>query len=292
MKNLLSIVRFALAFSLLAGWFCCGRLAALEMPKPEWKQIFPGIEHAAILIQEPLLQVNVLRIQTETAGLSFYATGRGPGYEMDKVETERRTVTDFLKENGLAAAVNGNFYSPFNARTTKTRGPSNLRGLAISNGELVSPTDGKRASFLVRKDGKCEIRLTQVNESFEHVQQAVSGSSMILKNGQIPELRDTVRHPRTCVGVSEDGKTVWFVTIDGRQPEFSVGTVLAECGEILQKLGADDGVNLDGGGSTTMVIRGEDGSPRVLNRPVGQGKPNTLRHNGNGIGVRVQNLEN
>lgn len=286
MKISRRFVRFGLSVLLLSGWNCCGILSALELPDPEWKPLFPGIDHAAIQVEEPLLKVNVLRIQADTPGLSFYSTGRIAGYEADKAETDRQTVPDFLKEHGLAAAVNANFYSPFNGYTRKNRGPSDAKGLAVSDGVLVSPANGY-GSFVVRKDGLCEVKTTQKDEPIDAVDQAVSGRPMLLENGQVPEFTDPARHPRTLAAVSADGKTVWFVTIDGRQAGFSIGATYAECGEILQKLGADDGVNLDGGGSTTMTVRGEDGQPKVLNRPVGLGKPYTLRHNGNAIGVRV-----
>ena len=57
------------------------------------------------------------------------------------------------------------------------------------------------------------------------------------------------------VGISQDKKYVYLVTIDGRQPNFSVGTSLFECANILLQLGAYDAVNLDGGGSAMLVIR-------------------------------------
>jgi hypothetical protein len=64
------------------------------------------------------------------------------------------------------------------------------------------------------------------------------------------------RHPRTAVAARADG-SLFFVTVDGRQPGTSVGMTLAELTDFLLSLGATDAVNLDGGGSTTMVVRGE-----------------------------------
>jgi len=69
------------------------------------------------------------------------------------------------------------------------------------------------------------------------------------------------RHPRTAVGVRADGR-ILLVTVDGRQPERSVGMTIAELTALLLELGAVDAVNMDGGGSTTMVVRG-----RVVNGP-------------------------
>lgn len=62
--------------------------------------------------------------------------------------------------------------------------------------------------------------------------------------------------PRTAIGMTSTGK-ILFVTVDGRQPALSVGVTLVELSEIMQEFGAEEAVNLDGGGSTTMVIEGE-----------------------------------
>jgi len=69
------------------------------------------------------------------------------------------------------------------------------------------------------------------------------------------------RHPRTAVGVRADGR-ILLVAVDGRQPELSVGMTIAELASLLRELGAVEAVNMDGGGSTTMVIRA-----RVVNSP-------------------------
>ncbi len=69
------------------------------------------------------------------------------------------------------------------------------------------------------------------------------------------------RHPRTGVGYSRDGRTLYFVTVDGRQ-EASVGMSLPEFASLMVSLGVAQGLNLDGGGSTTMILNGE-----VVNSP-------------------------
>ncbi len=69
------------------------------------------------------------------------------------------------------------------------------------------------------------------------------------------------RHPRTAVAKMKDGKFL-MVTVDGRQPGVSVGMTLPELAEYLLSLGAVDAMNLDGGGSTTMVLDG-----KVVNNP-------------------------
>lgn len=70
------------------------------------------------------------------------------------------------------------------------------------------------------------------------------------------------RHPRTAVGFSADSSHVYFFTVDGRQVGYSVGMSLFELADYMIEWGVYQGINLDGGGSTTMVLDGE-----VMNSP-------------------------
>ena len=64
------------------------------------------------------------------------------------------------------------------------------------------------------------------------------------------------RHPRTLIGTHADG-SVWLITVDGRQPNLSVGMSLYELRELARRLGLTNALNLDGGGSTTMWVEGK-----------------------------------
>lgn len=70
------------------------------------------------------------------------------------------------------------------------------------------------------------------------------------------------RHPRTAVGYDPRTERLWLVVVDGRQSPHSAGMTLPELATLLEALGAQEGLNLDGGGSSVMVVLG---SPR--NRP-------------------------
>jgi len=78
------------------------------------------------------------------------------------------------------------------------------------------------------------------------------------------------RHPRTSVGFSADSSHVYFFTVDGRQGGYSVGMTLFELADYMLEWGVFQGINLDGGGSTTMVINGvvknspSDGTERTV----------------------------
>jgi len=72
---------------------------------------------------------------------------------------------------------------------------------------------------------------------------------------------DTDRHPRTMIGTGRDG-TIWLVTVDGRNPLLSLGMSFGELQRLAQRLRLSYALNLDGGGSTTMVVKG-----KVVNHP-------------------------
>ena len=83
----------------------------------------------------------------------------------------------------------------------------------------------------------------------------------------------TERHPRTAIGATSDGR-VLLAVVDGRRPEWSDGMLLEELAGLMRSLGAVDAINLDGGGSSTMVLQGNVAnrpSDEAGERPVGDG---------------------
>jgi hypothetical protein len=101
------------------------------------------------------------------------------------------------------------------------------------------------------------------------VVEAVGGFPLLLRNGQdvlatqtVREAFGMARHPRTAVGWNSDAAVFYFVVVDGRQPPYSDGMTLPELTWLFRRMGATHAINLDGGGSTAMVVHGA-----VVNRP-------------------------
>ncbi len=114
----------------------------------------------------------------------------------------------------------------------------------------------------------------------EPVNWAVGGGPQLVRNGQVATQEIAAwgngsfasgRHPRTAAGFSADSTLFWLVTVDGRQPDYSEGMTLGELAEFLVQLGVHQAINLDGGGSTTMVING-----KVVNRPAEGGEERAI----------------
>lgn len=142
------------------------------------------------------------------------------------------------------------------------------------NGFVISAA-GKAGAWVrdnLRPGGRIEVRsLTTVDPRPAWDPEFILGGGPILvREGRPAAASDpgiydqgfsNKRHPRTAAGVRADG-TLVLVTVDGRQPATSVGMTIEEITSLMIEFGCAEAINLDGGGSTTMAIRG-----KVTNSP-------------------------
>lgn len=126
------------------------------------------------------------------------------------------------------------------------------------NGFVISAY-GEGAEFInknFKKGTKISLETTLIPNS-EDISFAVSGGAKLIDNGKIPETFShniSGRNPRTALGVDENLETLYLVTVDGRQ-QSSIGMTQLELAEFLKTLEIYNAINLDGGGSTTMVAK-------------------------------------
>ena len=148
--------------------------------------------------------------------------------------------------------------------------------VAEGNGNLAIPPGG----YVVSGQGKAYFDLRKwiglgqeldVNFSIDPaVKHAMGGGPVLVDDGKVSVQTGGKRFqadilygraPRTAIGLLRDGSYM-LVTVDGRHPGVSVGATLGEMAETMKELGVVEALNLDGGGSTTMWLRGQ-----VVNRP-------------------------
>lgn len=104
------------------------------------------------------------------------------------------------------------------------------------------------------------------------LREALGGDQMLVENGrELPQADNAfnlTRHPRTAAGII-NARTVLLVVVDGRQPDYSNGMPLGELAHLMKLLGAKTAINLDGGGSSTLVSRDASGAWINRNKPSG-----------------------
>ncbi len=154
----------------------------------------------------------------------------------------------------------------------------NTGATEIPAGKAVLYGTGANATFLqgLTVGQECSISTTMslvTYPSVDNVKEMVGGNTLLLRNGEAVQQGEVALHPRTFAGFDKDRTKMWVVAVDGRWGG-SAGIILTDQANILKLLGAWDGINLDGGGSTTMVINGvqtnhpSDGNERAVGNAV------------------------
>lgn len=247
-----------------------------------WEPIFQGVELTSHRVTEPLpLAIYAVRIDLQAPGLSFVVT---PPNGEEPEETNSRTTSTFAEELGCQVAINA---SPFSPVVGEEGVPQDVVGVSIADGERYSDPQPDWAALLIGPDNRAWC--AQQSEDMSAARHGVGGFGRLLDAGRnVGDGNDI--HPRTAAGVSEGGRYLIWAVIDGRQPDHSVGASTAETAEWMRRLGCHDAVNLDGGGSTTLVVTDAEGVAKPVNRPIHANVPGTERPSANHIGVRAQAL--
>lgn len=269
--------------------FCAGGgflyLHGRPVPVPVRQTLRQGVEYQRIVRVTPRpMIIHVLKVNMKTNGLRVVITPPDdPGSDKP---LRARTTSQFLEEFDLDIAVNGDGFSPWWSRSPADYyphigDPVAPRGEAASRGQVYGREQEEPFPTLYISS-KNSISFDAPNKTYD----AISGETRIVMGGfAVDGLANTEVHPRTAVGYSRNGKFLYIVVVDGRQPFYSQGITLMELAKLMIDLGAHDAMNLDGGGSSTLVIRGEDGQARVLNSPIDLYIPGRERPIGNHLGI-------
>lgn len=193
------------------------------------------------------------------------------------------TVSDFAQKYQTEVAINANFYwrdyTPI--------------GLVVTNGVRWSKYSDVRSRviFACDKKNQCWIedknKATPVNRKWQvaisgwHWFNAQKGQFECAESDKIGCVQDIFsgKHPRTLLGLDENLNLLYLVVVEGRQFSFR-GVNLDELARLAKKLGLTKAINLDGGGSSTMVI----GNKRVNSLPLLQSEERKVA---NHFGVKL-----
>ena len=198
--------------------------------------------------------------------------GEGPA------EAILTTPDNIMKANNAFAGINANaFARASNADDEKGWHIGlfvDIQGLAISDGEVRSNINTFNQSNTPKVASKYAFWLDNNNTPFigqpeenNNISQAVGDwFSPLLIDGKIIPKADTVRHPRTAVGVDKDKRFLTFAVVDGRRKGHSIGIALYDLAKLLESKGCFNAINMDGGGSSIMMYK-EGEQLKTANKP-------------------------
>lgn len=250
------------------------------------QNVHPGIHYTRSTAQRPYLSVyHLLEVDLTTSGLTFVSTSpqTGPHYAA-------QTVQAFAETHGTDLAINANFFYPFESNNPFDFYPHagdlvELSGLAMNNGVVHSAPRQTWPALCISAEPRAHISGSGRCPAGTRI--ALAGNLQTVVDGRMAELPDEKVYPRTVIGVNETGDRLWILIVDGKQPFYSEGATYFFCAQRLREAGAADVLNLDGGGSTTLVIN-QDGDQQVFNAPYHTRVVMRQRPVANHLGILVQ----
>ncbi len=258
---------------------------------------FPGVVYREEVRPSPPLRLFIVNIDLGQAELKL-KVAREPLPDLTGPwNCLLRPTSELAAQERLAVAVNGDFFAARDKIRVGSRDFAYYRnnraypiGPAVSDGVVWNKGKGEWCALVVRKSGKVTIGSAQTLP--EDAEQVVGGNMLLVVDGKAAA-GDKTLAPRTAAGIDRAGKRLILLVVDGRREGWSVGMTTGELAQEMVKLGCWNAINLDGGGSTTLVIR-DPGSGRmeVVNRPSdGNDLPIPLsveRSVANVLGVKVE----
>lgn len=225
------------------------------------------------------LRIHVLRIDLSHPGLALAVTAAPDPDGDGPAETVLTPPLDLARQGGFAAAVNTAPWVMLPDPETGEKigyiagGACDIAGWAVMDGRQLSPPQ-HYCSFWLDRDGA--PHLADVKTPPEGARLAVTGFGRLLREGTVLPGESDVRHPRTALGLSEDRRFLILAVVDGRQPGYSEGMSERELAELMAELRCHDATNLDGGGSSVMVLCNKDKQPRIVNSPSDRAGPRPI----------------
>lgn len=258
-----------------------------SQPEPQQRRLFQGITYERIVRQSPRpLVIHVVTIDLKAGGIKSLVTAGDPDQARP---LSAKTTSRFLADSGLQLAVNGDGFTPWQDLGPLGYSPHPGErvaplGFAASRGTVYHQDTDEQPTLYIYQNNKASM-----NALTGKVYNAISGFKLLVWNGDmVAGLNSRDLDPRTAVGLNRAGNRLIIIVVDGRQNGYSEGVTEAELAQLMLEQRVYSAMNMDGGGSSTLVIEGENGEPQVLNSPIHQGIPGNERPVGNHLGFSAR----
>jgi exopolysaccharide biosynthesis protein len=267
-------------------------------------QPYHGVTYSHVAIDDPKLPQSIYIITVDlrdpNVKVRLSPGGEDPDGSAGEWQTTLMTVRDVAKREHFDVAVNASFFeitrpkgageiaeetsekaaaASGKATPAPTAPTTNVGyragvwsksvGWSMTDGKLWSPErNAGFATFWI--DSRGHGHMGDPKNVPPDAKQLVQGNVWLVRDGKAVEPKGNakVRHPRTVLGLDASGTKLTILTVDGRRPGVAMGMNGPEMAEQMIRLGCKNAINLDGGGSTTLVMRDpESDQIKVINQP-------------------------
>jgi hypothetical protein len=264
----LALILPGLAGSVVDGyWLWFNHRAQPAAVREEW---FAGVRYERRVLRQPRPVVaHVVRVDLEEPGIELVVT---PPQRSASGDLLAETTRGFAARHGVQLAINASFFYPFRNGhpldyEPHVGDPVHVVGLAASQGRVFGEQGEGMVTLYLSRDRKVSFE-----QPLGEVWHALSGLGYVVREGAPVTFRDEGTHqvpyPRTLVAVDASGRSLLLLVVDGKQPGYSEGLTLEEAARLLVEEGAWTGIQLDGGGSSTLVRQDARGQVRHVNTPI------------------------
>lgn len=252
-----------------------------SITKNETYQRYPGVEETDLRYisnRGVPIALSFLKVSLKNQNVSIETMTPNDKEEFD-LQTVRKMIeykNESDDETKVVAASNGDYFS-------WTGEPD---GTVYKDGKMIKDLPDDKYFFAIQKDGSAVIGDHRIyNNIKSDLKEAVGGRFFLVHYGEImtDHLFDTSIEPRSTVGLLSEDDVV-FMWVDGRQIGHSAGLSLRDMAKIYKAIGAREAINIDGGGSSTFLMREKDGSYETHNSP-----SDGERQVANGLAVMIKN---
>lgn len=255
-----------IAVSIMTFFSSCGQSLSDSVlnGSEDTSTVAPGITRISRVTDTPMI-IQAIKVDLTLPENRIHAT---------RSADRKKTTSKFAEQYRCSVAVNADFFAFDGYHPI---------GLTVGEGEHWQGTKDTTSwgSLIINKNNEARLSHPEEQVAFsEDMFAVVGGKNWLVEGGKVVQPAcvsgDSFcgRHPRTAVGLSADGKTLIMAVVEGRSAA-SKGATLPELAAIMVSFGADRALNLDGGGSTAMVVNGShlirpsDGNERVVANHIG-----------------------
>ena len=212
----------------------------------EWEEVCPGLSRFDFENPDIPLIYHAVKID-----LSSTEEGAGGEEVLALTTSSWERTLDFAARENCMVAINATPYD-------KTK----LAGIYKVNGELLSGPAARYAALGLQcgADGavtRARVFDSQTDRELKDFNYAFGGFFTVLEAGEVRQ--DFIRRTdsRSGAGISADGRTLYFLVVEGERTRHSIGLSYPQCGQVFRAMGCSDALEFDGGGSAELCINGQ-----------------------------------